>query len=101
MYLHPSDGISRIFIFVQVTDAGGDPVTGLAKKNFNVWRGMSALQISSVVPQGTASMPGIYAITLTKTLGSLEGQVVYTIRAKTTGGKTPALGWTLADLIKL
>jgi hypothetical protein len=98
---NPSDGVSNIFIFVQVTDENGDPVTGLVQKKFDVWRGMGAEQISFVAPQGVTNMPGIYAIALEKTLGSLKGQFVYTIRAKSGSGKRQAKGWTLADLVKL
>jgi len=98
---NPSDGISRIFIFVRVTDENGDAVTGLAQKNFDVWRGMGAEAISFVAAQGATNMPGIYAIALEKTLGSLKGQFVYTVRAKSGSGKEQAKGWTLTDLVML
>lgn len=97
---NPSDGVSTVFIFVQVTDENGDPVTGLAQKDFDVWRGMGAEQIAFVAAQGVTNMPGIYAIALKKTLGSMKGQFVYTIRAKSGSGKQTK-GWTLADLVML
>jgi len=56
---------------------------------------MGAEPISFVAAQGATNMPGIYAIALDKTLGSLKGQVVYTIRVKSGSGRQQAKGWTL------
>ena len=98
---NPDDGISTIFLTVKVTDVNDEPVKGLATGNFNVWRGMGTEAISFVAPEGATDMPGIYVIALKKTLGTLKGQVVYTIRAKSGSGKELVKGWTLADLVKL
>jgi hypothetical protein len=100
------------FLIVRVTDENGEPVEGLNKSNFNVWKLGSVAVLSgpkkfglqeATVVHPPADLPGVYVIKLDPEGSEEKGSWVYAVAVLTgkKGKRGESRGEALATVIRI